>query len=53
MECGSQPALPRAGIARRLCDAGLAPVPGTWRVQWVDDTVGVPEHGVFTGSEAD
>ncbi|WP_425126156.1 DUF3564 family protein [Burkholderia cepacia] len=39
--------------ARLLRDAQRALLPGTWRVQWIDDTTAIPEHEVFTGSEED
>ncbi|AWV00223.1 hypothetical protein DM992_12255 [Burkholderia sp. JP2-270] len=41
----------QAGCVRWLRDAGQAPVPGEWHVQWVDETAEMPEHEVFTGDE--
>ncbi|MPV69283.1 DUF3564 family protein [Burkholderia sp. BE17] len=51
LDATSGPFEGQAGCARWLRDAMQAPVTGTWRVQWVDDTAETPEHEVFTGDE--
>ncbi|MFP3504824.1 DUF3564 family protein [Burkholderia sp. SIMBA_062] len=53
LDAPSGPFEGQSGIARWLRDARQAPVPGTWRVQWVDVTAETPEHEVFTGDEED
>ncbi len=40
-----------SGVAVWYPHADRAPVVGQWHVQWIDDSDGVPEHGVFADDE--